>query len=116
MPQLELIHKKIGFSLLRGMQFEKAGSMFLLGNLHPLILIWLFPDLAGNRITSANEIAVYSGVVDDIKSLDLIDSLGKHPVSFFCSPVVSEAYSLRFRALEAFLFTLHADYSMISVR
>lgn len=75
--ELELVNQMIGFLLLRSMRFEEASSRFVVGNLHPLILIKLFPDLAGEMISPTDEITVCSGILNEVKTLESIDGLGE---------------------------------------
>ncbi|KAG9037771.1 hypothetical protein FRB95_004057 [Tulasnella sp. JGI-2019a] len=79
--ELELINQRIGFQLMKATRFEEAGSRFLTGNLNPLILIKLFPELRGHMITDVDEVYVFSGVAEDVKSLESIDALVRnyHP-------------------------------------
>ncbi|KAG8884781.1 hypothetical protein FRB97_003302 [Tulasnella sp. 331] len=73
--ELDFINQRIGFQLLKATRFEEAGSKFLIGDLHPLVLIKLFPELRGQMVSVSDEISVFSGVAEDIRALDSIDEL-----------------------------------------
>ena len=71
------MYQRIGFKCLAATRFQDAGNLFLKGDLDPLLLIRLFPDLRGGMITTTDEIDVYAGIADDIRTMNSIDEIGE---------------------------------------
>lgn len=76
--ELRYIYQRLGFQCLSETRFEEAGDHLLAGEIDPRLLVYYFPDLRGNLLSSSPHLVdAFDGVVPYLPRHHSIDEIGE---------------------------------------
>ncbi|GJJ14976.1 hypothetical protein Clacol_009246 [Clathrus columnatus] len=77
--EISYVYQRLGYQCLSETIFEDAGIHLFRGNVDPRFLVRLFPSLRGTLLsTSAPSLRIFSGLVQQVRSLESIETIIKN--------------------------------------